>query len=99
MQLMAFQPAQRFGLKNDTGIHKGQITEGADADLIIFNPKSTYSLRGDSLHSKSKFTPFEDWKVTGEVHRTLLRGTTIYLEGQLIDHPKKNKLGQLLPRC
>ncbi len=80
IQLMSIQPAIRFNIKNERWIEKGQIAIGADADLILFDSKRTYTLRGEKLHGKSRYTPFEGWKVTGCVIKTLLHGETIFEE-------------------
>lgn len=98
LHLMAFQPACLFGIRNSQGFEKGQIAVGGDADLTLFNPKASYKIRGDALHGKSTYTPFENWKVSGKVCRTLLRGITIYLEDELIDTKISTNHGRFLPR-
>jgi dihydroorotase (multifunctional complex type) len=80
IQLMSIKPAIRFNIKNERWIEKGQIAIGADADIVLFDPKRTYSIQGDKLHGKSQCTPFEGWKVTGCVVKTLLHGETIFEE-------------------
>jgi dihydroorotase (multifunctional complex type) len=80
VQLMGVRPAQRFHLQNTQGVPKGRITVGADADLVLFNPKTSYTIRGEALHGKPKLTPFEGRKVTGSIRRTLLQGHTIFEE-------------------
>lgn len=80
VQLMAQHPAQRFRLQNAQGILKGQVLVGADADLVIFDPKVSYTIRGDALHGKPRLTPYQGWKVAGRVRRTLLRGVAVYEE-------------------
>ena len=96
IQLMALNPARHFGLRNTHNIHKGQIAVGADADLTIFDPKATYTIRGADLHGKPSLTPFEGRQVTGRVRLTLLRGQPIYQEEEQIDTPPIH--GQFLPR-
>lgn len=34
-------------------------------------------------HSKSKWTPFAGFKVTGNIHRVVLRGEVVFIEGQV----------------
>ncbi|MFW9831464.1 MAG: dihydroorotase family protein [Candidatus Thorarchaeota archaeon] len=78
VQMMGLNPATRFGIRNNKSIEKGQIAVGGDADLVLFNAKASYAIRGDTLHNKSPLTPFEGWKVRGKIIQTLLRGKTIF---------------------
>jgi dihydroorotase (multifunctional complex type) len=80
IQLMAQRPAERFRLTNLQGVSKGQVAVGADADLVVFDPKAAYVIRGDALHGKPRLTPYEGRKVTGRIRRTLLRGVSVYEE-------------------
>ena len=96
IQLMALKPARIFGLRNTHNIHKGQIAVGADADLTLFDPKATYTIRGADLHGKPTLTPFEGRQVTGRVRLTLLRGQPIHQEEETIDTPTIH--GRFLPR-
>ncbi|MFX0169745.1 MAG: dihydroorotase family protein [Candidatus Hodarchaeota archaeon] len=82
VKLMGYNPAYRFGIRNSQWIEKGQLVVGADADLVLFDPKSSNTIRGDSLHSKSTLTPFEGWKVQGQIKQTLLRGSPIFNRDQ-----------------
>ena len=78
VKMMGYHPAYRFGIRNSNWIEKGQLAVGADADLVLFDPKTADTIQGDKLHSKSPLTPFEGWKVQGQIRQTLLRGKTIY---------------------
>ena len=78
VKMMGYHPAYRFGIRNSNWIEKGQLVVGADADLVLFDPKTSYTIQGDKLHGKATLTPFEGWKVQGQINQTLLRGKTIY---------------------
>jgi dihydroorotase len=52
--LIAANPAEVFGLPE-----KGRIEAGRDADLVLFDPDDAREIRGDDLHSKCGWTPFE----------------------------------------
>jgi dihydroorotase len=70
--LVAANPAAIFGLPN-----KGRIEAGRDADLVLFDPDDARPIRGESLHSKCGWTPFEGR--TGVFPElTLLRGEVVY---------------------
>ncbi len=51
-------PAKILGLKK-----KGRIEAGADADIVIIDPKTEKVLSADTLHQKVDYTPFDGMKV------------------------------------
>ncbi|HEY8448460.1 MAG TPA: allantoinase AllB [Thermomicrobiales bacterium] len=67
-------PARIFGLYP----RKGTIAIGADADLVLFDPNRSWTVRGEDMLHKQKWTPFEGKTIRGRVVRTLRRGETIY---------------------
>lgn len=78
LRMMALNPALWFGIRNSQWIEKGQLEVGADADFVLFDQKTEYTIRGDALSGKATLTPFEGWKVHGKVCRTILGGQTIF---------------------
>ncbi|MBI3331910.1 dihydroorotase family protein [Candidatus Peregrinibacteria bacterium] len=46
---------------------KKGITEGTPANLIMVDPKKEWTIEGKKLHSKCRWTPYEGWKVHGEI--------------------------------
>ena len=50
---------------------KKGIAEGAPADIVIVDPKKTWTIEAANLHSLCGWTPFEGWKVTGAVKRVI----------------------------
>ncbi|SHH45845.1 dihydroorotase [Halobaculum gomorrense] len=70
--LVAANPADVFGVDG-----KGRVAEGADADLVLVDLDATREIRGDDLHSKCGWTPFEGRQgVFPEL--TLVRGSIAY---------------------
>ena len=70
--LTAANPAAIFDLPS-----KGRIEAGRDADLVLVDPERPREIRGDDLHSKCGWTPFEGW--TGIFPEwTMVRGTVVY---------------------
>ncbi|WP_336001681.1 dihydroorotase [Halorientalis halophila] len=56
---------------------KGEIAEGMDADLVLVDPEASREIRGEDLHSKCGWTPFEGKRgVFPEL--TLVRGEVVY---------------------
>lgn len=56
----------------------GQISVGAPADLVLFDPKTLWELDLPNIHSAGKNTPFMGWNFNGAVQRTLLAGKTVF---------------------
>jgi len=69
VDLLATTPARLFGLPT-----KGAIEVGRDADLVLFDPNATRTIRQANLHHTSDFTPYEGMAVAGAVVQTLVRG-------------------------
>lgn len=56
----------------------GRLAVGAAADLVLFNPDTTWTLQLEKMHSMGKNTPFAGWQFNGSVERTFLAGRTVY---------------------
>jgi dihydroorotase len=52
----------------------GQLTVGGAADICIFDPKTTWVVSDDTLHSQGKHTPFSGYELPGKVVATLVAG-------------------------
>jgi len=55
---------------------KGLITEGYDADLVLINPETEWTIKSEDLEAKCKWTPFNDWQVMGKVEQVWLSAKT-----------------------
>ena len=77
---MAAAPARLAGLSGK----KGEIVAGGDADLTIFDPEATFTVRGERLHHRHPATPYEGRTLHGVVRRTLLGGREIFVDGELV---------------
>ncbi len=71
---MCENPAKLAGINH----LKGRIAPGLDADLIIFDPEESWTVRASALHHRHKLTPYDGMSLRGVVKRTILRGRTIY---------------------
>ena len=56
---------------------KGAIVEGADADLVIFDPTRKVIVTAAEMHSRADYDPFEGFEVTGWPKMTISRGVEI----------------------
>ncbi len=78
--LLATNPAERLGIK------KGKISNGYDADFISVDFGKETIIRGDEMHSKAKWTPFEGLKGIFPLE-VYLRGELVLEENELISGP------------
>lgn len=69
---MSYNPAKVLG------IPKGTLDEGKTADITIINPDKEYTIDVNTFESKGKNTPFDGYKVSGEVEYTILNGKVVY---------------------
>jgi allantoinase len=76
-------PAKLIGLS----ARKGRLAAGYDADLIVWNPETTWTVHGTSLQHRHKLTPYEGTELRGEVQRTYLRGTLIFEKSEIVGRP------------
>lgn len=70
VEVLAAAPARLFGLGS-----KGTITPGQDADLVVWDPSPTRTIRQADLHHTSDYTPFEGLEVVGAPVEVLIRGS------------------------
>jgi len=71
MKLMHDNAQVRFGLG-------GQIQTGKKADLTVFDLGEKYTVKGEDLLSKGKFTPFEGKELYGKCLLTMYDGKVCY---------------------
>ena len=57
---------------------------GRDADLVLFDPNASRTIRQADLHHTSDFTPYEGIAVRGAVRTVLLRGEVVIRDGTFV---------------
>jgi allantoinase len=81
--LLSENPAKQFGIYPQ----KGAIQVGSDADMTIVDMNKEMEIKRENLHSKSKITAFDGYKVTGVPVATIVGGTTVMKDGQIVSGP------------
>lgn len=76
-------PAEAFGLD---GV-KGRITVGYDADLVIADMDSEWTITNDGVLSRCGWTPYDGRTCGVRVERTLLRGQEVFADGTVVGVP------------
>ena len=69
---LSLNPANRLGLP------QGRLSEGAPADLVLFDPDAPFLLDRFKLLSKSKNTPFDGQRMEGKVLGTWVGGEQVH---------------------
>jgi len=72
LRAMTLNPAKRLGLP------QGRLSEGAPADLVLFDPDAPFLLDRFTLRSKSRNTPFDGARLQGRVTGTWVGGRRVY---------------------
>jgi allantoinase len=57
---------------------KGSIEVGADADVAIVNPETSWTVSEDELMHSHAWSPFTGRKLTGRIVQTIVRGVTVF---------------------
>ena len=83
VQLLAHNPARRFGLKN-----QGQIKEGYKAHFTVVDLKLKKKIEQNWLASKCGWSPFVNWQVRGWPVFTFLNGKKVMAESEVLGSPK-----------
>ncbi len=88
VEVISTNPAKLFGLYPQ----KGTIAVGADADLVVFDPKKEVTIRHRDMHSRSDYELYEGFQVTGWPVLTLSRGEVIVDNGKVLGQAGRGKL-------
>lgn len=87
-QWLCTGPAIQVGLQQQ----KGSITEGLDADLIVWSPEQTFRVDPTKLKHRHAISPYRGETLKGVVQKTFLRGRKIYDDGEVIGQAGGNFL-------
>ena len=69
---LSLNPAKLLGLE------VGRMSEGAPADLVLFDPEKPFVMDRYALKSRCKNTPFDTRRMQGVVFRTFVGGEEVY---------------------
>ncbi|HEU0031227.1 MAG TPA: dihydropyrimidinase [Kofleriaceae bacterium] len=93
VEITSTAPAKIFGMYGK----KGTLAVGADADVVVWDPKREKVLGKDTLHMRVDYSPFEGRKVPASPSHVLSRGELIVEGDQWVGKTKQGR-GQFLRR-
>src|SRR5215831_12213632 len=83
VEITSTSPARIFGMYPK----KGEIAAGSDADLVVWDPASLYTISAKTHHMRVDYSMFEGYEVKGNVRTVLSRGEVIVEGNQFLGKP------------
>jgi len=80
VEVAATNAAKIFGMFPQ----KGTLAVGADADIVLFDPKEKHILSAKTHHMNADYSSYEGWEVTGKCKTVLLRGQVAIDNGKAL---------------
>ncbi|MGB2982945.1 MAG: amidohydrolase family protein, partial [Candidatus Bipolaricaulia bacterium] len=79
VQVLCETPARIFGLYPK----KGALAPGSDADIVIVDPETAWTIAHSALHSNASYIAYEGRTIRGRPILTMQRGEVIVENGEL----------------
>lgn len=86
VELTSAGPARIFGLPQ-----KGKVVVGADADLVIWEPDTRWTIRQESMHNAMDYSCYEGFEVTGKPRTVVLRGNVVVQDAAYVGEPGEGR--------
>lgn len=83
VELVSTNPAKIFGMYPQ----KGEIAIGSDADIVIWNPDTEYTISASTHHMRVDYNMFEGFNVKGNAETVISRGEIIIQNNQFLGRP------------
>jgi dihydropyrimidinase len=80
VEVLAANPAKLFGMFP----RKGSFSIGADADVVIFDPKQKHTISAQTHHMNTDYSAYEGMSVTGKCKTVILRGKVAVEDGKCL---------------
>lgn len=73
VETVSTNPAKLMGLWPT----KGELLVGSDADIVVFDPNKTWTVKWQELHNSMEYNLWDGLEMTGGVRSTILRGSVL----------------------
>jgi dihydroorotase (multifunctional complex type) len=83
VQVYSEAPARLYGLAP----RKGSLTTGADADVVLIDPRMRWTVADVDVLSRAGWSPYSDRALTGRAVRTYVRGRPVMADGEVVAPP------------
>ena len=93
VEITAAAPARIFGLSP----RKGAIAEGADADLVVFDPAGTTRVSAATHHMRVDYNLYEGRTLAGAIETEMARGEVIVERGAFVGAPGRGRFLRRAP--
>ncbi len=90
VELLSEAPAKLYGVYP----RKGRIAEGADADIVVYDPNGVSKLSASDQVCNVDYAPYEGYEISGHIAQVYLRGKLSVDEGKVLE----DRGGQYIPR-
>ena len=78
VRLMSEGPARVFGMFP----RKGALLAGSDADVCVWDPRTTWTISAKTQHQAVDYTPYEGFEAHGRARLVYVRGTLVARDGE-----------------
>ncbi|HSH80799.1 MAG TPA: dihydropyrimidinase [Herpetosiphonaceae bacterium] len=78
VELCCTNPAKLFGVYPQ----KGVIAPGSDADVVVWDPEATYTIRAATHHQRTDYNLYEGMQMRGMPSAVLSRGRVLVQDGE-----------------
>ena len=89
-EVLSEAPAKLYGCYP----RKGHIAEGADADIVVYDPEGTTKISAADQAANVDYAPYEGFEVAGHIAQVWLRGKCAVENGEILD----SHGGRYIPR-